>query len=134
MSLLVDSCAWSEAFRKNGSPAVKRALADVLLKQGGTLIGAVRQEVLSGLKDEKYFVYLKAVLREFLDLKVNVEDHENAASLCNTCRSAGVQGSPTDFLICAVAIRMNVEIFTYDNDFERFAKFIPIRLYKIGHG
>ena len=36
------------------------------------------------------------------------------------CRKQGIQGSHTDFLICAVAVNYDMEIFTYDKDFWMF--------------
>jgi predicted nucleic acid-binding protein len=42
----------------------------------------------------------------------------------------GIQGSTTDFLICAVAHLENLEIFTTDNDFENYGAFLPIELVK----
>lgn len=35
-------------------------------------------------------------------------------------KAKGVQGSNTDFLICAVANRLKFPIFTTDNDFKKF--------------
>ena len=48
----------------------------------------------------------------------------------NVCRSMGVQGSPIDFLICAIAVRLVFRIYTTDSDFELYEPFIPIELYR----
>jgi len=40
-----------------------------------------------------------------------------------------VQGSNTDFLICAVAVRNQLAIYTTDKDFSIFAKHLPIILH-----
>jgi len=37
-------------------------------------------------------------------------------------------------LICAVAVRYDVPTFTTDNDFEGYAKCLPVRLYKPERG
>jgi predicted nucleic acid-binding protein len=47
-------------------------------------------------------------------------------------RSKGIQGSNTDFLICAAAVRRDMAIFTIDKDFLRFAKCLPIVLHESG--
>ena len=57
-------------------------------------------------------------------------DYIAAAGFFNLCRSKGVQGSNTDFLICAVAVRAKVSIFTLDKDFDLFSKHLPIVLHK----
>ena len=41
----------------------------------------------------------------------------------------GIQGSNTDFLICAVAVRHARAIFTTDKDFAGYARALPIRLH-----
>ena len=68
-------------------------------------------------------------LRAFPDTDVTGEDYEQAASFFNRCRAKGVQGSNTDFLICAVAARREFAIFSTDEDFAHFAKVLPITLY-----
>ncbi len=43
--------------------------------------------------------------------------------------SKGVQGSNTDFLLCALSVRYDLAIFTIDEDFKNYAKHLPIRLH-----
>ena len=40
-----------------------------------------------------------------------------------------MQGSNTDFLLCAVAERRGLPILTTDRDFVRFAEVLPIELH-----
>ena len=54
-----------------------------------------------------------------------------AAKFYNLCRGKGIQGSNTDFLICAVAVRHDLSVFTTDGDFPRFAKCLPIVLHEL---
>jgi len=93
------------------------------------LLGAIRQEILSGLRDPAQFEQLRAHLRAFPDLEVITEDYERAAEFFNLCRARGVQGSNTDFLICAVAERRGLAIFSADADFASFATHLPIVLH-----
>ena len=69
-------------------------------------------------------------LDSFADLPILSEDYVEAARYFNLCRSKGIQGSNTDFLICAVSVRNDLPIYTTDKDFELFAKHIPIDLHK----
>jgi PIN domain nuclease of toxin-antitoxin system len=55
-------------------------------------------------------------------------DYIQAAIFSNQCRLKGVQSSPIDFLICAVAFRLGIKIFTADKDFNHYQKHIPIEL------
>ncbi|WP_407635910.1 PIN domain-containing protein [Sediminispirochaeta smaragdinae] len=58
-------------------------------------------------------------------------DYEKAAEFSNICRKNGIQGSHIDFLICAVACRNNMSIFTTDKDLQRYHEYIQCSLYKI---
>jgi len=97
------------------------------------MIGPVRQELLSGVRAGAEFDRLRRTLRAFVDLPIAARDYEIAARFFNACRRRGIQGSNTDFLICAVAARNKAPIFTTDRDFERFARVLPIALYAGGN-
>lgn len=132
MKTLIDTCIWSEALRhkKKISPSRNTAELIELIKEArAEIIGAIRQEILSGIKSKKQFEELREQLKEFKDLEVITSDYEKAAENFNTIRSKGIQGSNTDFLICAVAERLGIPIYTTDKDFLRFAKHLPIQLY-----
>jgi len=58
-------------------------------------------------------------------------DHDCAADYFNVCLSKDIQGSQTDYLICAIAYRYNLEIFTEDSDFDNYKKYLPMKLHKI---
>ena len=83
---------------------------------------------MSGIRDAASFLRLRDHLRPFADEPIATLDYERAAEHFNTCRARGVQGSNTDFLICAVAERLAAPILTTDADFARFAAILPITL------
>jgi len=133
MMVLVDTSVWSLALRRRQTVAVAEAheLARLINDMRVQLIGPIRQEILSGIKSEAHYRALREQLRAFPDLPLNSDDFEYAAELFNTARARGIQGSNTDFLICAVAIRHAMTIFTTDNDFRLFSNHIPIKLYEL---
>jgi len=94
------------------------------------IIGPIRQEILSGIRSQSQFKKLQKHLESFPDLPAVTEDYVTAAKYFNHCRSKGIQGSNTDFLICAMANRNKFSIFTTDKDFELFSKHIKIILHK----
>lgn len=132
MMVIVDTSVWSLALRR--AVQVKdraRAELEQLVSDGrAALIGPIRQEILSGVKDKKQFDLLRDNLRAFRDIQLTAEDYEDAARFFNTCRAKGVQGSNTDFLICSVAVRREMPILTSDRDFDSFARKLPITLHK----
>ena len=96
------------------------------------MIGPIRQEILSGIREEAQFKELEARLVSFPDLAITADDYITAARFFNLCRQKGIQGSNTDFLICAVAVRNRLAIFATDKDFISFAAHLPIILYQGG--
>jgi predicted nucleic acid-binding protein len=133
MNILVDTSIWSIALRRE-TPKDQDVINDLtrLIDEFRVqIIGPVRQEVLSGIKTEKQFHKLRLYLSVFPDLLLETADFEQAAEFFNICRRNGVQGANTDFLICSVAYRRNLEIFTSDKDFLNFGTCIPIKLYAI---
>ena len=133
MNIIVDTCIWSLAFRrkKNASLSEVILLTELIKDSRVQILGPIRQEVLSGIKSKDQFILLQDKLRAFPDLQLFEEDYEKAAEYFNLCRSNGIQGSNTDFLICAVALRSNMPVYTIDNDFKYYQKFLDVSLY--GH-
>jgi predicted nucleic acid-binding protein len=137
MNVVVDSSVWSLALRRNtpNDPIpIINILRDFISDGRVVLLGVIRQEVLSGVRYSEQFIRLRDYLRAFPDLELTSEDYELAAEFFNTCRSNGVQGSNTDFLLCAVAHRRSYSIFTTDKDFENFRLHIPIVLLGVSNG
>jgi len=93
------------------------------------LLGLVRQELLSGIANRQHFEALRQKMRSFDQEPLSTEDHEQAAECFNHCRSKGVQGSVVDMLICAVALRRGIPVFTRDTDFNRYAKLLRLKLH-----
>ena len=83
------------------------------------------------LNPSAQFNKLRDHLRAFPDAEVTTTDYETAVDFYYRCREKGVQGSNTDFLICAVAVRCKCAVFTVDTDFTRFAKIVPIALHPV---
>lgn len=133
MNVLVDTSVWSLALRRARriDDAVPRELAELIREGRVVLIGPVRQELLSGIKSKPQFEQLREHLRAFPDLELEPADYEDAASAYNRCRERGIQGSNTDFLICAAAMRRELSIFTTDGDFKHFARALRFELHEV---
>lgn len=131
MKVLVDTSIWSLALRRGtrDSVAEVRALRQLIVDFRAQLIGPVRQELLSGIRDDEEFERLRGHLAAFPDIPLRAEDFELAAAFFNRCRRAGVQGSNTDFLICAVAAHRGWAVYTADRDFARYAEHVPLQRY-----
>jgi predicted nucleic acid-binding protein len=131
MSVIVDTSVWSLALRRRrtSNEPEARELADLIREGRASIIGSIRQEILSGVPSEQQYQTLREHLRPFPDVELHADDYEEAAAFFNRCRARGVQGSNTDFLICAVAVRRKFSILTTDEDFSHFARLLPIQLH-----
>ena len=134
MKILVDTSVWSVGLRRRPdqlSPdqvRLREVLADLISDERVVMIGAIRQELLSGVREPEDFQRLRDQLRDFDDEPLVTADFEAAADAHNACRRVGISASPVDFLICAVAMRRGIPVLTSDRDFSRFATVLPLRL------
>ncbi len=133
MKVLVDTPIWSYALRsqdKKYQPEID-ALTSLIRDQKAIIIGPIRQEILSGYSDMRKYRIIKDKLSYFENTPILDADYELAAEFSNKCRKKGIQGSHIDFLICAIANRIDIPIFTTDYDFKHYQKVIPIKLYTV---
>jgi predicted nucleic acid-binding protein len=121
MKVVVDTCVWSLALRRAGKASLnteeqqlKGRLTDAIQDGNVVMIGPIRQEILSGIKDESQFAKTKRLLDPFLDEELLSEDYVEAARLFNLCRRHGEQCGPIDMQICSVAIRKRCLVLTND--------------------
>lgn len=134
MQVFVDTSIWSLALPRSGSQLntkeskLAASLADLIQDDRARLIGPIRQELLSGIREHAQFERIRTYLRAYSDEPLTMEDFEQAARFSNQCRARGIAGSGADFLICTVAATRGWEIFTMDADFSRYSNVLPIRL------
>ena len=121
MKLLVDTSVWSLALRRRASATLsaeeKRltaVLAEAISDGRVVMIGPIRQELLSGIKEQAQFEKLRNALAPFRDEPIDTPDYEEAARLYNVCRTQGVECGPVDILICAVAVRRKWSVLAND--------------------
>jgi len=85
MRVLVDTCVWSIALRHgeiSGGQEVSE-LMELIKELRVQLIGPVRQEILSGIRNHSQFTKLRDYLRPFPDLELTTSDFESAAEFHN---------------------------------------------------
>ena len=130
MKVLVDTSVWSLALRRRSPthPSVDE-LRRLIVAGRAAIIGPIRQEILSGIRDAGAFERLRDRLGAFPDEPLTTADYERAAGFFNACRAKGVQGSNTDFLLCAASVRHRMPLLTTDRDFSRYATVIPLALH-----
>ncbi len=131
MNVLVDTSVWSLALRrpKTHGSSETAELVELIREGRVAMIGAIRQEILSGIRASEQYRKLRDRLRAFSDEAVDATDYEEAVTCFNRCRAKGLQGSNTDFLICAVSMRRKFAVLTTDKDFAGFARVLGFELH-----
>jgi hypothetical protein len=128
---------WSLALRRRNADlnareqVLVRALGELVWDGRAQIVGAIRQELLSGIREAERFHKLRNHLRAFDEPNIGALDYEEAARMHNACRTRGITGSAIDFLICAVAQRRDWHIFTTDGDFQRYGRVLGLKLYAV---
>ncbi len=133
MKVIVDTCVWSLALRRqkpdHDHPFVIE-LQELVKEARVQLVGPIRQEILSGISNQNQFEKLKNILKTFHDLPLSTDVYEEAANYYNINREKGIQGSHTDFLLCAISSIYTMPILTLDKDFQLFQKNISFKIHQ----
>lgn len=133
--VLVDTPIWSLSLRRRAidlsapERRIAQSLYGLVRQRRVRLLGATRQEVLSGIREESQFLRIRDHLRGFTNVELDTSDYEEAARASNQCRRSGIAGSPVDLLMCAVALRHGWQVFTTDYDFAQYRTVLNIQLY-----
>lgn len=130
MRVIVDTDVWSEALRKTRGEksAYVRELTNLIQEGRLEIIGPIKMEILSGIKEMSVFEAFSARLTAFSDRAIPSDVYVLAARFFNLCRNKGIQGSNTDFLICACSVHWNFAILSKDKDYLQYKKYLPIDL------
>lgn len=120
--VLVDTNIWSTFFRRNKPEDEKlRVNLEMLMRENRiVIIGPIRQEILTGIKDPGKYLLLKEYLHAYEDQQISTEAYEIAAQITNNCAKNGIAISSIDAIIVAVVQLGEYEIYTYDQDFLRY--------------
>jgi len=98
VNVLVDTPVWSLALRRKPTDlnprevSVTQALAELIRDGRAQLTGAVRQELLSGIREEAHFRKLRDYLRAFDDPQLEPADYETAAQMPTAAAATGLLG------------------------------------------
>ena len=135
--VLIDTSVWSLALRRRPADLdpTERAVVDewaALVRRGrGSMIGPIRQEILSGIRQVEVFRALQTTLADVPCLPLDLGDYDRAAEFFNACRSNGITGGHVDMLICAASHHHRVPLLTTDPDFSRYARHVPLKLHQV---
>jgi len=133
MSLLVDTCVWSLALRRDAPPGVPEVRALQAALAGSEIVattGMILQELLQGVVPEQARTQIVETFAALEYLTPSREDHVAAAGVHNTLRSAGVQVGTIGALIAHLAIAGGHTLLTTDNDFRAASSYVSLQLWR----
>jgi predicted nucleic acid-binding protein len=131
IKLLIDTSVWSEALRRkekslNSSETLVRRIIEN--NDEIVIVGIILQEILSGITNKKLFSEIRNILNDFSYVEITKEDYIYAAELRNKCKQKGITAGSFDFLIAGAAIRNELTLVTYDNDFKNISKYTELKI------
>ncbi len=95
MMVLVDTSVWSLALRRKAGDLnaherdLTLALTELIREGRAQIVGVIRQELLSGIREAERFEKLRNYLRAFDEPTLEIADYEAAAE-CTIDAAAGV--------------------------------------------
>jgi len=131
MNILVDTCVWSAALRRDSvreSREIQCLRAALQDGDGVFVTGLILQELLQGFSAPKS---RDRILKAFAPLPIIIperKDHVDAAALKIRLRQNGAQAGTIDVLLAQLCLRHGLSLLTSDADFAHMARFIPLRL------
>lgn len=132
MGLLVDTCVWSLALRRDAeqtTPAVLLLRHALLGAEQVVTTGLVLQELLQGFSGPRARDQLIERFAALAFLQPDRGDHIEAADIRNTCRRQGVQIGTVDALLIQLCRRHDLVLLSSDNDFLHAAQHVDFRLW-----
>lgn len=127
---IADTSVWS-LFLSRSNPSnsdLKARLRAGILSDEVQMLGVIRQECLSGIKEREQYNRVREYLNGFPDLLATSDDHLMASEFHNSCRRNGLRGGCVEFLICAQSVSSGLPILTIDQNFQEYQKYLPISL------
>ena len=104
MKLLVDTSMWSLALRRKNTASLspdeqrlKAKLVQAIQDARVAMLGLLRQELLSGIKEKAQFEKVKAALNPYLDEPITTADHEYAAQVYNNAETRALRPARSIF-------------------------------------
>ncbi len=124
---LIDTSLWIEAFRRDGSPAARRAVADIVESGLALVNGLIVSELLKGARDETDYERLLTVLGATTTVSFTAATWARTARLGFELRCAGITIPTVDLAIASSALEEGFVLAHRDRHFALIAVHAPLQ-------
>lgn len=124
---LIDTSLWIEALRRDGSPAARQAVADIVESGLALVNGLIVSEVLKGARDETDYERLLTVLGATTTVSFTAATWARTARLGFDLRRAGVTIPTVDLAIASSALEEGFTLAHRDRHFALIGAHSPLQ-------
>jgi predicted nucleic acid-binding protein len=120
--ILVDSSAWIEFYRVDGTASVQDAVAEAIRLDRAAVNGIIQVEVVPFVRNPSQRAQVSDDFSSFHWLELDREVFDLATGLTTRLRSQGLTIPATDLVIASTALRWNVRLLHVDRHFAQIAR------------
>jgi predicted nucleic acid-binding protein len=125
--VVVDTSAWIEALRPDGSPRVRRLVDEAIEAGLAVVVDPVLAELAVGARSSAERGLLAELLAVLPCLHVQPETWQAAGELGAGARGAGLTVPLVDLVIAALAMSEDFELLHVDRHFVLLSELVPLR-------
>ncbi len=125
--VVVDTSAWIEALRPDGSPRVRRLVDEAIEVGLAAVVDPVLAELAVGARSSAERGLLSELLAVLPCIHVQPETWQAAAELGAGARAAGLSVPLVDLVIAALAMADDFELLHVDRHFVLLSELVPLR-------
>jgi len=126
-SILVDTSAWIEFFRKKESSLSKR-LRDYLELDQVYYTGPIAVELYQGAKTKKETDVIDQLLQDIHYVEITRTHYHHAGHISHEAARSGKIFSIVDLILAVVAHDENLKLLSLDAHFKEISRFCPLQL------
>lgn len=122
--ILIDSSAWIEYYRKNGSAEIKKAVISAIKKDKAAINGIIQVEILAYASTAKDYQDLSSDFSSFHWFDLGKDEFKLAAGTGKILSDKGMTVPATDLIIAASAQTADAALLHCDRHFEIIASYV----------
>ena len=125
---LVDSSAWIEYYRKNGSYEHKLWVSEAIQSNLAAINGVIQVEILAFTRTRSEYDAISSDFSALHELGLDEPVFRRASEVGFGLRRKGITIPGTDLIVAACAMVSDAELIHFDTHYEHIAGHYPLRI------